>query len=71
MAINKIYQEEALLKDLPPDAVKHERLEKQKPKWDAFKEWYENGSLTVKLYQKYLQTASGLDFFCQFLCFNL
>lgn len=41
MAINKIYQEEALLKDLPPDAVKHERLEKQKPKWDAFKEWYE------------------------------
>ncbi len=30
-----------------------------------------SGSLTVKLYQKYLQTASGLDFFCQFLCFIL
>jgi len=41
MAINKIYQEEALLIDKPPDIVKAERLEKQKPKWDAFKEWYE------------------------------
>ena len=41
MTINKIYQEESLLKGKPPDVVKKERLEKQKPKWDAFKKWYE------------------------------
>ncbi len=41
MAINKIYQEESLLNGKPPDEVKQERLKKQKPKWYAFKEWYE------------------------------
>ena len=41
MAINKIYQEESLLKNAPPEVVKKERIEKEKPKWDAFKEWYE------------------------------
>jgi len=41
MAINKIYQEEALLKGKPPENIKAERLEKQEPKWKAFKEWFE------------------------------
>ena len=41
MAINKIYQEEALLKGKDPDNIKAERLKKQKPKWDAFKKWFE------------------------------
>ena len=41
MAINKIYQEEALLKGKDPDTIKAERLEKEKPKWDAFNEWFE------------------------------
>ena len=41
MAINKIYQEEALLKGLDPDIIKVKRLEKEKPNWDAFKEWLE------------------------------
>lgn len=41
MAINKIYQEEALLKGKDPDTIKAERQEKQEPKWLAFKEWYE------------------------------
>ena len=41
MAINKIYQEEALLKGKAPEVIKAERLEKQKPKWDAFNEWLE------------------------------
>lgn len=41
MAINKIYQEEALLKGKSPDAIKAERLEKEKPKWIAFKDWFE------------------------------
>lgn len=41
MAINKIYQEEALLKGKDPDFIKAERLEKQKPKWKALKEWFE------------------------------
>ena len=41
MAINKIYQEESLLKGRHPDCVKKERLLHEKPKWDAFKEWYE------------------------------
>ena len=41
MAINKIYQEEALLKGLDSDIIKVKRLEKEKPNWDAFKEWLE------------------------------
>ena len=41
MAINKIYQEENLLKGLDPDIIKVKRLEKEKPNWDAFKEWLE------------------------------
>ena len=41
MAINKIYQEEALLKGKSPDAIKAERLEKEKPKWITFKDWFE------------------------------
>lgn len=41
MAINKIYQEETLLKGLDPDIIKVKRLEKEKPNWDAFKEWLE------------------------------
>ena len=41
MAINKIYQEEALLKGKAPDVIKAERLKKQKPKWEAFSEWLE------------------------------
>ena len=41
MAINKIYQEEALLKGKSPDFIKAERLRKEKPNWEAFKEWYE------------------------------
>ncbi len=41
MAINKIYQEEALLTGLDPDIIKVKRLEKEKSNWDAFKEWLE------------------------------
>lgn len=41
MAINKIYQEENLLKGLDPDIIKVKRLEKEKPNWDAFKKWLE------------------------------
>ena len=41
MAINKIYQEEALLKGKDPDIIKAERLKKEKKNWDAFKKWYE------------------------------
>ena len=41
MAINKIYQEEALLKGKDPDVIKAERLKKEKKNWDAFKKWCE------------------------------
>lgn len=41
MAINKIYQEEARLKDKDPVTVKAERLKKEKPKWESFQKWYE------------------------------
>ncbi len=41
MAINKIYQEEALLKGKDPDFIKAERLKKEKKNWDAFKKWLE------------------------------
>ncbi len=48
MAINKIYQEEALLKGKDPDIIKAERLKKEKKNWDAFKKWYE--TLDPELY---------------------
>ena len=41
MAINKIYQEEALLKGKDPDFIKTERLKTEKKNWDAFKKWLE------------------------------
>lgn len=41
MAINKIYQEEALLKGKDSDVIKAERLEKEKKNWYAFRKWYE------------------------------
>ena len=41
MSINKIYQEEASLKGKAPDDIKAKRLEKEKPRWEAFKEWFE------------------------------
>lgn len=41
MAINKIYQEESLLKGKDPEFIKAERLKKEKKNWDAFKKWFE------------------------------
>ena len=41
MAINKIYQAEALLKGKDPDTVKTERTKEEKPKWESFQKWYE------------------------------
>lgn len=41
MVINKIYQEESQIKNEDPGTIKAERIKNQKPKWDAFKKWFE------------------------------